>query len=625
MASTFIEIRMAKINPKSVIHANSFNLEQLLSDHAFNIPDYQREFVWKADQVNQLWFDIFQHFQHNTKADVLNTSPNAYFLGAIVVLQSNEDGVGKLDVIDGQQRLTTLTCIAATLKEFLGAFKKDGCIEIEGMSSQLDSMIAKYSSGSWWTKVTLGDEKTNQFFLNSCKLKSDKEARETYWIEGSDSEIDPKGIAGILLGVNHSPANKIKIMMERSYVLLAEFLKDLNDNEKLTRLSSLIQIFAECIVILKIEAVSDSTAYSLFESLNYRGMSLTQADLIKNEIIRSAHPSEKDDVIDCWNEVKDSLDTHGTIALPDFLHYSYLSRYADIKANKLFDSVKTQVSVAGGSKKYAEHIKVDAEAFECLVTGHLKKWSAETNNMLKDIREVLNIKLSYVALISGTHRYGDNKIEFEKFVRLILNFSFRYVKVNDGDIGKLAKVMNHVSGLANNENKSVDDIAQYLALNSPDLQFIEAFKTFSTSNTKLSYFIVYYLEKCMLHGTNPVQHGALQNLEHIMPKTPTETDWPNAKKEKDSDSIGFKEYLWRVGNLLPLPEDINKSIKNKSITHKMSNPTNKDYENCALYSPKNIRNFLDNGEWTYDSIKNRQEHLANTYSVKAWSLELKTN
>jgi hypothetical protein len=133
---------------------------------------------------------------------------------------------------------------------------------------------------------------------------------------------------------------------------------------------------------------------------------------------------------------------------------------------------------------------------------------------------------------------------------------------------------------------------------------------------------VYYLEKIQLVGALPLPHGVSQNLEHIMPKTPTAAYWPKAFLGRSNDNEEFKDYLWRLGNLLPLPASINMSLKNKSINEKISNATGKDYTSGghSLQSPLMIPTFLENGEWSYGSIERRQEYLATKFASKAWPL-----
>src|SRR5687768_5980869 len=106
---------MAKINPETIIAGTSLNISDLLSHNRYYIPDYQRDFVWSSDEILQLWSDLTRHYRANSSSEELITSPKAYFLGAMVVLQIIRQGSATLEVIDGQQRLLALSCIAAVL------------------------------------------------------------------------------------------------------------------------------------------------------------------------------------------------------------------------------------------------------------------------------------------------------------------------------------------------------------------------------------------------------------------------------------------------------------------------------------------------------------------------------
>ena len=125
----------------------------------------------------------------------------------------------------------------------------------------------------------------------------------------------------------------------------------------------------------------------------------------------------------------------------------------------------------------------------------------------------------------------------------------------------------------------------------------------------------------MLRGTMPLTHGMESNLEHIMPKTPTPKEWPNVASMKHADPGAYNELIWRIGNLLPLPEDINKSIKNKSIAYKISGGT-KNYSSSHLVSPNSLRKFMDaSQEWDEAAIIKRQLYLA-TIAPEVWSVTL---
>jgi len=593
-----------RINPRAVIEANPFIIAGLLQKD-FLIPEYQRDYVWKEGQVKELWNDLRDHYLKSTDNDNLKISPDAYFLGSMMLVKRSEDN--KLEVIDGQQRLTTLTCITAVLLEFL---KDITDVNVDGEIQQLETMLATYSAGDWIPRLCLSEIKVNQFLLNTCKIKKKHSERIHYW------ESDTDAIE--LLSKPKSPATLIKNCIVLIYDAINQFVQSVDETKRTSRIKSLYSIFSECVVVLLIEAQTISTAYELFESLNYRGMPLTQADLIKNEVIKSATTDEdRDLVLDNWINIKENLESHDLLNLPDFLYTSYISTYSPIKASHLFNSVKEVVRTRG-SVSYTDLALCDAKSLTILING-CRDWKDETNQALYDLHKVLNIKLTYVALLSVARMYGSDKNRFDEYVQAIVNFSFRFMKIIDGDVAQLSSVMCEISRLIN-DGKDISVIRATLLSHAPNDKCIERFKDLWVNSSKLGYYIVYRLESPRLHGTMPVNHGEDQHLEHIMPQKPGVRDWPEAKAAKSSNPAEFKEYLWRIGNLLPLPQFINNHIKNKKIGYKIRNSESKSYNDCHLISPKEVESYLEDGKWTYNSIIRHQNDLATRHFVNAWPL-----
>lgn len=86
----------------------------------------------------------------------------------------------------------------------------------------------------------------------------------------------------------------------------------------------------------------------------------------------------------------------------------------------------------------------------------------------------------------------------------------------------------------------------------------------------------------------------------------------------------FQTYLNKIGNLLILPAETNRYIKNKSISEKMSNAALKDYKNSKLRLPREFcekyQEWTDGKTWEFDGITRRQKFLAEQYAAKVWYL-----
>ena len=149
------------------------------------------------------------------------------------------------------------------------------------------------------------------------------------------------------------------------YQEMNAFLNEVKDETtKYRRLVSFVHLLTEGVIVLRIKAMSYSNAYSIFESLNNRGIPLSQSDLIKNEILEACDKTTLDEVGEHWQNARQHIDSIvlTTLSMPDFVHYSYISRNGMEKANKLFDKIKQRVTTPQEAKKYAETLESDAYA-----------------------------------------------------------------------------------------------------------------------------------------------------------------------------------------------------------------------------------------------------------------------
>ncbi len=600
---------MPLVQPTSVVKGSPVNVNDLFKQFNY-IPVYQRDFVWQGKQVKALWNDLFEHYKQYADSNEELIRPEGYFLGAMVVIEGEENT--PLEIVDGQQRLTSLTTLAAICYDILNSQNKpDG--KVTSWATQLGGVLAQAESGDFVPKLSFSDEDISKFFFESTFRRKTKSSKESYWNEQWCKER---------LSRRKSPFSKMKEAILVGYKELDLFLGKVDTEEKrIKRLTSFVQLLLEGVIILRIKAMSYTNAYAIFESLNNRGIPLSQSDLIKNEILKTCNQADLDDVAERWQSARQIIESIEMISMPDFVHYSYISRNGAVKANKLYDSVKSITSTSAFAKKYAEELEEDAEALERVTDSFDSSWGQQTTYMLKDIKNVLNVRHCYPYLMTVFRAYGTNPKAFEVHVEAVLNFAFRYMKVLEDPLENFSSAIGTACAMVQAGN-SIGDIRKHFQSYAPDDQFVKRFEEASFSNTKLAYFTVYYLEKIQLGGTYPKDHGVDQNLEHIMPRTPTPTHWPHALHLKEENSAVYREYLWRIGNVIPLPAAINKSLKNKSIQLKLKDPSNTDYTsgNHGLQSPLTVSGYLDNGEWTYNSIERRQKYLAQNLAIKAWPL-----
>lgn len=238
------------------IHADPKEIRKIFSD-TYTIPDFQRPYSWEIEPCDKLWEDFIDFFNDKTLKD------DRYFLGNIVIHLEGESFV----VIDGQQRLTTLLLLIKNLHLKAGTVKAlEECLKI---------------------KNPLTSELTNNLRVNSLVIEKDKEY--LYDIIFNNGEKTPDN-------------SILKINYKFFETKINEWwLREKNSTDKL---NDLILTLLDQVVILPIHCGSEDDALTIFETINNRGMSLSDADIFKAKL-HSAAKLDKDEFVKTWKELED--------------------------------------------------------------------------------------------------------------------------------------------------------------------------------------------------------------------------------------------------------------------------------------------------------------------------------
>ena len=241
----------------------------------YKIPPYQREYSWQKAE----WEDLFQDL---VEAD------GAHFLGTIITLNQTDDAAAKsvLELIDGQQRMTTLTLLLAAIYSLL----KQHEVELDD------------------------DDRTDVTNLGRQLVrKQDGEPRVIPQTQGHnrDDYMTVLAEAGIRVAAARKPyfsARRIAKCYQhfRSSILKLAEAEDIRDVDAAMRMLTAVKQA----VIVKIEVASHADAFVLFESLNNRGMPLTPVDLIKNHLLAESERKgvmRVEEAFGRWNEMLGNL------------------------------------------------------------------------------------------------------------------------------------------------------------------------------------------------------------------------------------------------------------------------------------------------------------------------------
>lgn len=237
---------------------NSLTINKLLtdSDSLYQIPIYQRPYKWGDDEIDKLWEDIYESFK--------NEEPN-YFLGSIITAKPSETS-NYLDVVDGQQRLTTLIILMATIRDLYPNINRE---ESEHDSTVIDLHQIKNSI--------------------MVRAKFGRLRLSTHSNHSSDFDnIIIKGDTSILRKPYKKDLRKDEAPKFKFINTSVEFRKRLEEiGEKECGL--LLNFIFNHIKIIRIDCSNVGFAIKLFQVLNARGLDLTNSDLIKSYLIGKIH------------------------------------------------------------------------------------------------------------------------------------------------------------------------------------------------------------------------------------------------------------------------------------------------------------------------------------------------
>lgn len=257
---------------------NNYPVSQLFDIEAgvvYAIPRYQREYTWRKEQ----WESLFDDVQENDPG---------YFLGSIICINQTSDtlAVQRLEVVDGQQRLTTLSLLFAALYLSLKSHEKE---LDEDQRAELTNLKRKLV-------LKKGDDQLR--VIPQIQNNNQSDYRAVMSEVGVISQCDAPAYAG-----NRKVYRAFRYFQGRIDELAA------GQSDRLQSIMAFLDKVSQACLV-KIEVASHADAYTLFESLNNRGMPLTAVDLIKNKLLarlETTEPGKVDSYFAVWNKLLEYL------------------------------------------------------------------------------------------------------------------------------------------------------------------------------------------------------------------------------------------------------------------------------------------------------------------------------
>lgn len=533
------------------------------------VPRFQREYSWTKEEVDEFWDDIVQQIK------IVKKKPKneEYFIGCIVLV--GEDSKQDYLIVDGQQRLTTLTILLRAIVESL----KD--LGDTTSANALYSNVIEGTDNDGKKYFKLVSESPKPFFQNELQAHPKVGLKE--------AETDEEKL---LLATFNSFQKKLKGFK----------IHNLDELESVKILRVQILNFLKFILVT---AKQEDDAYTIFETLNARGLSLTSVDLIKNWIFKNdkhVHPNDNAKAV--WDELRKKIAKFSD--LETFFRHYWNSKYAYASNDRLYKSFNDfrKAGKISSARTFLLELRAAADRYTKIGQPNVKDWgSAKEKVVVRHFEFINQYKVTQVrpfllALLESRENKNISETVFVNVVRNLENFHFVFSNLCqdrasglEGTYARAAKKM-HLAGSDKAAVREViAELTEALKAKRPSSQrIIDSIDTLSFTNgnetNKKTMQTIFVKIEQYLQETTELQVGSF-SLEHI------------------EDQASGKKWIGNIGNIIPLDETLNNGIKKVTSFSKKKNVYSKSQF-------KIVENFLS---------LNKQETWSESH-VSAWKLKV---
>lgn len=550
--------------------ANNKLIKELLSDHIFKIPINQRKYVWDVRNWKDLLSDIFL---------VCDEKTDGHFIGSIVLEDAGENNaIGYYTIIDGQQRIITITILLTVLYQ----------LYLENNLIKESEAIKKY--------CFVRNSNNDSFFVlenSEIGLKgmiedvfAKKESFDFLWIESSWK--------------NNSNAN-IFDAYNYLYKSIKEKINELGDAS--TLYLKLIFETVLSLTYININSLTNDDSYTIFEILNARGQKLEDFELLKNLLLK--YSKNKDDTKTKWDATLQNLTVAGKYHIKQFIkHFSmhkFLSKnyqypYLVIRDN--IDKANIDACIDDIYKKsliYKQFLvpeELPSDSFEKPIFMFFKK------NKQIQYRPII------MSLINQYRKGNIDRALYEKTLMYLKKFFICFTLISMEKSNKIENIIYKYSSMLENDfsienlNLLIDSLKRKFVTKNLFSKRLETLAWSKRDDSpyheeKLKEKVLIVLDLIEEYHTNSSPIVGY-TIEHILPD--------------DGGDINSK-----IGNLLPLEYILNKKCEVKPLIEKLP-----IYNESQLVTPRKFYNRYKNEEFI---IESRHLHIVNLLYDKILNIE----
>lgn len=558
------------------ITGKEYPLSKVFSkDFDYNIPAYQRPYAWGREETEKLFNDLLDFYY--TEND------DNFFLGSIVLIK--EDEIPYSEVIDGQQRLTTLTILLASIASRLTGDSKDNCIRyLKEPGNELEDISPK-------PRLHLR-QKDNEFFKKYIQnLKLDE-------LESIDSE---------------RLANESQKHIQQNCIILRNLLKSSFTNE--SEIKGFCKFLVTRCYIVVVSTSNQKSAFRIFSVMNSRGLNLLPIDIIKSDTIGQILPSEQQTYTDKWEDLEIQTTRLGFNEV--FTHTRMIFAKTKSKQN-LLEEFRTAVIPKTTPKELIDDIlEPYSDAYSTLTKRNYEatRNSEQINKYLFWLNKLDFSDWMPVAIKFYAEHKDDSDYLLWFISKLERLSSFLHISAKDINhrIERYSKILEEMEI---NTSHSIDDKLQSIELTRDEKkEFVKCLNgnVYGMTGKRRNY-IVLRLNDFVSDGAARFEFEPnVLTIEHVLPQTIS----PNSEWAITWNDPAVRE-LWinRIANLVPLTRKKNSQAQNFDFETKKEKYFKG--KNCTTTYPLTTQ-VISEQTWTPQVVEKRQEMLINCF-IQRWDL-----
>ena len=542
------------------------------NDLLFEIRPPQRRFKWRNQQIDQLWQDIRTAHE---------TSRGSYFLGTLLLVELDDDR--RVSVIDGQQRITTLSILLAVLR--------DHCQEFPGLSTRADGIQRLIS------RVDNDGKPVGSLVVT---------------LQNPDNEIYVKLVKEP--GSTKSAPAQQDLLSRAAKRLTEHVLQYVNVPDREERLRGLCEYIQSKVNFLPLQVRSEGEGYLVFDTSNTRGLRPSPSEALKARLATVAREDGdlSDELITRWNSAAVKLENAGQPidAMDDYLHAVWCSMEG-YTPKRTLDRIATRLAAPKRLDDFVKELDACCDSYLTVVA------PTEKSSLTEDLKDLNHLNVQSHSFLMMVHKNSPGS--FEEAVGLVLSLQIRNVTVGPYQANVYEKDWPKWAMLVRKgrTKEAFDDIRGRMV---SDKDFRQRFEKEAVKSSRTARHLLRRLDPISSPGSGvqPID----VDVEHILPKsvvnklldgkmlTKNVTQWvedlghniPNTLDEMEDLGRLIEPYLYMLGNQALLNDKANRGARDLSFAKKRD-----FYKKQALELTKELAARED---WGLNQILARQKEIA---------------